>query len=83
MSFSILPEEIISSISISLLIDPLIVFQFVNVPPSHLLSTYGRPIDEASSLIVLLADLLVPTKSILLPLEQISSTFDAAALRCC
>ena len=30
----ILPDEIISSISNSLLMDPLIVFQLVNVPPS-------------------------------------------------
>ena len=82
MSFSILPEEIISSISINLLIEPLMVFQFVKVPPNHLLSTYGNPIWVASSLIVLLADLLVPTNNILLPLEHISSTFDAAALKC-
>ena len=82
MSFSILPEEIISSISKSLLIEPLIVFQFVRVPPNHLLSTYGNPIDEASSFMVLLADLFVPTNKILLPLEHISSTFEAAALKC-
>ena len=31
---------------------------------------------------VLLADLLVPTKRTLFPFEQISSTFDAAALKC-
>ena len=39
ISFSILPEEIISSISWSLLIEPLIVFQLVKVPPNHLLLT--------------------------------------------
>ena len=82
ISFSILPEDIISSISWSLLIEPLIVFQLVSVPPNHLLLTYGRPIADASSLIVLLADLFVPTNRTLLPFEQISSTFDAAALRC-
>ncbi len=82
ISFSILPEEIISSISCNLLIEPLIVFQLVKVPPNHLLLTYGRPIAEASSLTVLLADLLVPTNKTLLPLEQISSTLEAAALRC-
>ena len=63
--------------------DPLIVFQLVKVPPSHLLLTYGRPNDDASSLIVLLADLFVPTNKTLLPFEQISSTLDAAALKCC
>ena len=62
--------------------DPLIVFQLVKVPPNHLLLTYGKPIAEASSFIVLLADLFVPTKSTLLPFEQISSTFDAAAFKC-
>ena len=82
ISFSILPEEIISSISCNLLIEPLIVFQLVKVPPNHLLLTYGRPIAEASSLTVLLADLLVPTNKTLLPFEQISSTLEAAALRC-
>ena len=62
--------------------DPLIVFQLVRVPPSHLLLTYGSPIAEASSLIVLLADRFVPTNNTLLPFEHISSTFDAAALKC-
>ena len=57
------------------------VFQFVRVPPSHLLSIYGRPIEEADSLIVFEADLLVPTNKILLPLEQISSALDAAAFK--
>ena len=38
-SFSILPDDIISSKSDSLLIELRIVFQFVSVPPSHLLST--------------------------------------------
>ena len=57
------------------------VFQFVNVPPSHLLSIYGSPTLDASALIVLLAERFVPTKRILLPFEQISSTFDAAALK--
>jgi hypothetical protein len=46
------------------------VFQFVNVPPSHLLSIYGSPILDASSLIVLLAERFVPTKRTLLPFEQ-------------
>ena len=82
ISFSILPEEIISSISCNLLMEPLIVFQLVKVPPNHLLLTYGNPIAEASSFMVLLADLFVPTKSTLLPFEQISSTFDAAAFKC-
>ena len=81
ISFSILPEETISSISCNLLIEPLIVFQLVSVPPSHLLLTYGRPSAEASSLIVLLADLLVSTNKTLFPLEHMSSTFEAAALR--
>ena len=80
--FSILPEEIISSISCNLLIEPLIVFQLVSVPPSHLLSTYGKSSLDASSLIVLLADLFVPTNKTLLPLEQMSSTLEAAALKC-
>ena len=82
INFSILPDEIISSMSCNLLIDPLIVFQLVSVPPSHLLLIYGNPMLDASSLIVLLADLLVPTNKTLLPFEQISSTFEAAALKC-
>ena len=42
---------------------------------------YGKPSAEADSLIVLDADLFVPTKRTLLPLEQISSAFEDAALR--
>ena len=62
--------------------DPLIVFQLVKVPPNHLLLTYGRPNPDASSFIVLYADLLVPTNKTLLPFAQISSTLEAAALKC-
>ena len=41
-----------------------------------------KKIADDYSFIVLLADLFVPTKRTLLPFEHISSTFDAAALRC-
>ena len=81
-SLLILPEVIISSMSNSLLTDPLIVFQFVRVPPNQRLSMYGKPKADASSLIVFAADLFVPTNRILFPLEHISSALDAAALRC-
>ena len=80
-SFLILPDSIISSISNRRLTLPLMVFQLVKVPPSHLLLMYGSPRFAASSLIVLAADLLVPTNKILLPLEQISSALEAAALK--
>ena len=64
------PVDLFSSYSSSLLIGTLIVFQLVNIPPSHLWDIYGMPVFSPKLFTYSEATLLVPTIIILFPKEE-------------
>ena len=79
---AILPSDSIASSSSMRLMERLMVFKLVIMPPSQRSQTYGWPVVSAVSLMVAWACFLVPTRSTLPPLETIPLRNSAAVSIC-